>query len=196
MSGMTVPAHSKSAFARWLVAQRKSRPGSGKDGAMTTAELRAALLTSRGFGMGHSTYAALESGSRKPTDEQYRHLTGFFGSEPEPEPTPPEPATSDLSALVAALTEQAEANRQLATAVADLARSMASPGFLTHAAADGMTTTVLGAIENVRGILLSLDPGRAGTPRRGRLQVSPHGTPASSSPARSAPAGEAPPSDG
>lgn len=175
-------------YGRWLRRERLARGWS-------VDETRARLAR-MGYRIGESSYAEWESGRKRPSRDALPQLVTLFGSEPEPEPTPPEPATSDLSALVAALTEQAEANRQLAAAVADLARSMASPGFLTHAAADGMTTTVLGAIENVRGILLSLDPGRAGTPRRGRRQVSPHGTPASSSPARSAPAGEAPPSDG
>lgn len=109
---MAIPIEHKPPFARWLVAQRKARPGSGKDGVMTTAELREAIRVSRGFGMGHSTYAQMESGAREPTEEQYRHLTGFFGSEPEPDPEPEHPA-SDIADLAAAVREQTAAMRDL-----------------------------------------------------------------------------------
>lgn len=133
MCAMTRPASDKPAFSNWLVAQRKARPGSGKNGEMTTAEMRAAIAVARGFKMGHSTYAQLESGSRKPTAEQYAHITGYLAAEPPPEPAADAEPASDLAALVsrldrlaAAMEEQNRLSAQLLAALDASVRAAAA----------------------------------------------------------------------
>lgn len=66
-------------FGAWLVKQRKSRPGDGRDGTMRAEEVRQALKRERGYAIGVSAYAELESGTRLPTDEQRRHLEAWAG---------------------------------------------------------------------------------------------------------------------
>lgn len=102
---MAVTPEQRGPFGRWLVAERRAR-------GWKADELRDRLRDARGFAMGHSTYALLESGLRKPTEEQRRHLTEFLGSQPEGE----EPAADLIVALerhTAALERQTEAIGEL-----------------------------------------------------------------------------------
>jgi transcriptional regulator with XRE-family HTH domain len=73
---------------------------------------------------------------------------------------------SDVTLLLEAIRAQTEATRLLTASVAQLAAAVGTSHGVSHAAADGMTSTVLGAIENVRDILLSREPVPAGTPRQ------------------------------
>lgn len=108
-------------FGAWLVQQRKARSGSGRDGKMTAAEVRAWLIRDRGFGIGESAYAELESGTALPSAEQRRHLSALFGSIP-----PATMESGDLSDLAAAIREQAQAINALVDEVR-AARQAAQP---------------------------------------------------------------------
>lgn len=87
-------------FGAWLVRERKARAGSGRDGKMTAAEVRAWLIRDRGFGIGESAYAELESGTALPSQEQRRHLTRLFDSEP---PNGGGSSSPDIAALIRAM---------------------------------------------------------------------------------------------
>lgn len=57
LRGMAKSDSERGPFGAWLVQQRKARPGTGRDGRMTAAEVRAWLIRDRGFGIGESAYA-------------------------------------------------------------------------------------------------------------------------------------------
>jgi transcriptional regulator with XRE-family HTH domain len=114
-------------FGRWLVTERKAR-------GWTADDMRARLREARGFAMAHSTYALIESGQRSPTDEQRAHLTAFLGSQPAAD-TQSAPPSTDLGALIDALTRQTEAVTALVNRVmryedriADLERQLTDLG--------------------------------------------------------------------
>lgn len=99
----TIPPMAKSdsqrgPFGAWLVHERKSRPGKGRDGKMTAGEVRAMLIRDRGFGIGESAYAELESGTALPSDEQRRHLEALWDSQ-----APAAHGSSDVAVLVATI---------------------------------------------------------------------------------------------
>lgn len=103
-------------------------------------------------------YSSWENRGPVPSQWQtaFRQMYGG-GPETVPQAVRPKPqqdaaTSSDMAALVVALREQADASRLLAASVAQLAEAVATRPPVSLAAADGMTTTVLEAIENVRGI--------------------------------------------
>lgn len=124
-------------FGTWLVKQRKARPGTGRDGSMTAAEVRAWLIRDQGFGIGESAYAELESGTALPSSEQRAHLASLFDS------IPPQAHGStdgtDIAALVARLERQAEVIDRLAAAVELLAKGQ-----------DAMLRGLLGGLAGLR----------------------------------------------
>lgn len=145
-------------IAAWMRRERIARGWSQKD--------MPDRLSTVGYPIKDDYYRQVEAG-KKPGPDLLDALQRIFGSEPEP-PAQQEAATPsvDMAALVAELRAQAAATRQLAAAVAQLAESVGHSHGLSHAAADGMTSTVLSAIENVRGILLERVPAPADTPPR------------------------------
>lgn len=127
---MAVTPEQRGTFGRWLVSERKAR-------GWKADELRDRLREARGFGLGHSTYALLESGQRKPTEEQRRHLTAFLGSEPDPDPGEP----GGLQLLVAAIERQTDAIAELAAAIRDDRDRVSLEGvrtFLAQLRAEGL----------------------------------------------------------
>ncbi len=99
-------------------------------------------------------YRQLEAG-KKPGPEVMDALQRLFGSEPQPLP---EPVGDDMAALIAALREQTDANRQLSEAVRALAVAVGQSQQVTMAAADGMTTAVHVAIQSALDSVLSRLP--------------------------------------
>jgi hypothetical protein len=65
----------RGAFGAWLRRERTAR-------FENVPKAVAALKREAGYGIAPSVWAELESGSRRPSDEQRERLTGYFGSEP------------------------------------------------------------------------------------------------------------------
>lgn len=93
-------------FGLWLARERLTRKAQAPR-EWTSAALRKRLRAQRGYDISHSGYAAIETSSREPTEEQYRHLTEFFGTTPDPEPA------DESGGLAAAIREQTVAIREL-----------------------------------------------------------------------------------
>ena len=135
--------------------------------------------------MGHSTYAQLESGSRKPTAEQYAHITGYLGVEPPPEP---EPETQQkaampegMAALVDGLRAQSRQIGGLVDAIGSLTRALTDARAVSHEDAQTMTANVIGMMqllpggeairERLESYVLPLDPeNESAPPARGRAR--------------------------
>lgn len=107
------------AFALWLARERLQRHYASGKKDWTADRLLAQIKKQRGWAPGHSTYAALESGARKPTAEQYLLLTEFFGSAPEEEqPATPTGLSNDLMiAMTRAVERQTELLEQVLAAL-------------------------------------------------------------------------------
>jgi transcriptional regulator with XRE-family HTH domain len=103
-------------YGRWL---RKERLGRG----WSVDETRAKLARA-GYRIGESSYAEWESGRKRPSRDAIPHLVALFGSEPPEEAALAPQSTDGLAELAAAIREQTDVNRQLVTAVGQLALVM------------------------------------------------------------------------
>lgn len=157
-------------FGAWLVQQRKARPGAGRDGRMTAAEVRAWLIRDRGFGIGESAYAELESGTALPSAEQRRHLAALFDSEPPGSGGVPgndalaAAITRQAAAIEAQAAEQAVTNRLLAEMMVRLEKAQAAePAWV-----ETRMKTLLGAVRLAPMLEGSGAPQHTAPPRPGQ----------------------------
>lgn len=104
----------RGAFGVWLREERTGR-------SLSKEQVLADLARLHRFRIAPSTYASLESGSRKPTPEQRQQLIAFFGSEP-----PPVHAPADMAELVSALRELVDVLRLQVEGQSALLMGMAS----------------------------------------------------------------------
>jgi hypothetical protein len=96
-------------FGTWLRRERKARFEN------VPAAVRS-MQNEVGYGIAPSVWAELESGTRRPSEEQRQRLTRFFGSEPSK-------PDDDLAAAIRAQTEAMQAIAAAMTAVAEELRS-------------------------------------------------------------------------
>lgn len=132
-------------FGAWLVQERKKREGSGRDGRMTAAEVRAWLIRDRGFGIGESAYAELEAGTALPSAEQRTHLAALFDSVP---PSLSASTGGDVAQLLEVVRLQQEQVASLGRQVADLlsaVRALAGVRPLSEPERDELTEAALDA---------------------------------------------------
>lgn len=165
----------RGAFGDWL---RRERTARFKNVPLAVA----ALQRQAGYGIAPSVWAELESGSRRPSAEQRRELTGFFGTAPE------EQAQPDLASLIAALAVQVEEQRTTNRLLGEIARAL-NPKVALPAGTEG-ASPVLSAIaqwaqdaaDTVRGRAAEMEAERqgpgaggppAGSPGRQRAGTAP-----------------------
>lgn len=122
-------------FGAWLTRERH------RAGFKNVPSAVDALQRQAGYGIAVSVWAELESGSRRPNEEQRQRLTAFFGTTPEPAPSP---SDGDIAALVSAIRAQADAINALAEAIRE-DRDRVSPealrAFLEQLRSEGLLAT-------------------------------------------------------
>jgi transcriptional regulator with XRE-family HTH domain len=100
--------------AAWMRRERSARGWSQKD--------MPSRLATVGFPVEADYYRQIEAGPKMPGPDFLGALKRLYGSEPEPLPAPQ--STDGLAELAAAIREQTDVNRQLVTAVGQLALVM------------------------------------------------------------------------
>ena len=146
-------------FGAWLRRVRRERF------ANVTAAVKA-MQNEVGYGIAPSVWAELESGTRRPSDEQRQRLTRYFGSEPVPSTVTMSLEEGTLRAealrqLIEASRAQTESMMAVATAIHEMTVEMRE----MREQAQGQTEGMAAALGDLASTLESLKPALAGKSR-------------------------------
>lgn len=148
----------------WMRRERMSREWSQKE--------MPGRLGTVGFDVEYDYYRQIEAGPKHPGPDFLDALERLFNSKPEPLP---EPAGSDLAELAAAIREQTEVNRQLVTAVGQLALVMhqgrhEAPDWFVERG-DEWTGLVLDTIRQALGVEVGAGLPASGAPQQRQERI-------------------------